>query len=163
MYYRCVPRFSLKIWYWWASSLIVKWSCVILVSHATSVRDILGTPDYVGKLIWILQNNYDSKYFSGWNTWFSKYSKHFFYTLTILESGCTLWAVLKEQDTLLDCLALVRSLLLRSRDGTVVSIKWSVEVNLTVIKITNLCSHNGIALYPIFYILELLLSPQKIN
>jgi hypothetical protein len=41
------------------------------ISEGADTRDILGTPDYVGKLIWILQNNFDSKYLNGWNTEFS--------------------------------------------------------------------------------------------
>jgi hypothetical protein len=30
------------------------------ISEGADIRDILGTPDYVGKSIWILQNNFDS-------------------------------------------------------------------------------------------------------
>jgi hypothetical protein len=41
------------------------------ISQGADIRDILGTPDYVGKLIWILQNNFDSKFLNGWNTEFS--------------------------------------------------------------------------------------------
>jgi hypothetical protein len=42
------------------------------ISQGADIRDILGTPDYVGKLIWILQNNFDSKFLNGWNTVFSE-------------------------------------------------------------------------------------------
>ena len=30
--------YSPRIWCWWVNSLMVKWSCVILESHATSVK-----------------------------------------------------------------------------------------------------------------------------
>jgi hypothetical protein len=34
------------------------------ISQGADIRDILGTPDYVGKLIWILQNNFDGNFLS---------------------------------------------------------------------------------------------------
>jgi hypothetical protein len=40
------------------------------ISQGADIRDILGTPDYVGKLIWILQNSFDSVFVNGWNTAF---------------------------------------------------------------------------------------------
>jgi hypothetical protein len=43
------------------------------ISEGADIRDILGTPDYVGKLlIWVLQNNFESRFISGCNTAFSK-------------------------------------------------------------------------------------------
>jgi hypothetical protein len=38
------------------------------ISEGADIRDILGTPDYVGKLVWMLQNNFDSKFLNGWDT-----------------------------------------------------------------------------------------------
>jgi hypothetical protein len=42
------------------------------ISQGADIRDILGTPDYVGKLISILQNNFGSIFLDDWNAEFSQ-------------------------------------------------------------------------------------------